>query len=83
MYITDITEKKENERAIKLMSEQFKMLAITDYLTGIHNRRYFYEKAEFNQSRRKSQVFSVMIFDLDNFKRINDQFGHAAGDIVL
>lgn len=85
MYITDISEKKANERTLKLMSEQFEKLATTDYLTGIHNRRYFYEKAEaeFNRSRRKSQRFSVMVFDLDKFKHTNDKFGHAAGDEVL
>lgn len=85
VYITDITEKKASEQALKLMSEQFQKLATTDYLTGINNRRYFYEKAEaeFNRSKRKSQTFSIMVFDLDNFKHINDKYGHAAGDNVL
>lgn len=85
VYITDITEKKASEKALQLMSKQFQELATIDYLTGIYNRRYFYEKAEaeFNRSKRKSQTFSILIFDLDNFKRINDKFGHAAGDAVL
>jgi diguanylate cyclase (GGDEF)-like protein/PAS domain S-box-containing protein len=85
MYITDITEKKANARALQLMSEQFQKLATTDSLTGIYNRRYFYEKAEaeFNRSSRKNKIFSIMFLDLDKFKHINDKFGHAAGDAFL
>jgi diguanylate cyclase (GGDEF)-like protein len=85
MYITDITEKKANVRVLQLMSEQFQKLATTDSLTGIYNRRYFYEKAEaeFNRSSRKNKIFSIMFLDLDKFKHINDKFGHAAGDAFL
>jgi diguanylate cyclase (GGDEF)-like protein len=85
IYSTDITDKKESENALKLMSDQLQKLATTDYLTGLYNRRFFYEKAEieFNRNRRKNQTCSVMVFDLDNFKRINDKFGHAAGDALL
>lgn len=85
IYVTDITEKKTSENALKRMSEKLHQLATTDYLTGIYNRRYFYEQAEieFNRSQRKDQACSVMVFDLDNFKSINDKYGHAAGDILL
>ncbi|MEH6534076.1 MAG: diguanylate cyclase [Photobacterium frigidiphilum] len=85
VYFTDITEKKENELALKDMSDRLKEIVDKDYLTGIHNRRYFYQKAkaEFNRSKRANQDLSLLIFDLDNFKRINDNYGHAVGDVVL
>ncbi|WP_077338687.1 sensor domain-containing diguanylate cyclase [Pseudocolwellia agarivorans] len=85
VYITDITEKKKNELRLKLMSQELEELATTDYLTGIRNRRYFYQmaRAEFNRSKRKSTTLSLLILDLDKFKLINDNYGHKAGDIIL
>lgn len=85
MYITDITEKKESEKRLKLMSQELEKLAATDYLTGIHNRRHFYEtaKEEFNRSLRENIALTVLMLDLDKFKLINDTYGHNAGDIVL
>jgi len=59
--------------------------AVKDGLTGIHNRRYFLErlKSEFQHSQRYKRTLSLLIFDLDHFKKINDEHGHRAGDAVL
>jgi two-component system, cell cycle response regulator len=59
--------------------------AVKDGLTGIHNRRYFLErlKAEFQHSQRHKRTLSLMLFDLDHFKVVNDTHGHRAGDAVL
>lgn len=60
-------------------------LVRTDPLTGAANRRHFFEQADIEISRaRRAQVpLSLLMIDLDNFKRVNDSFGHAAGDEVL
>ncbi|WP_017444879.1 GGDEF domain-containing protein [Gayadomonas joobiniege] len=57
----------------------------TDYLTGLGNRAFFDEQLTrmIEQSRRHQSSFAVMLFDLDNFKFANDQYGHAVGDQVL
>ena len=61
------------------------VLAETDSLTELHNRRFIYTKAEklFKELRSKGITMSVIIFDIDLFKSINDQYGHATGDDVL
>ena len=60
-------------------------LAGTDPLTGLLNRRAFFEQLEFAlaQSRRSGLACAVIVFDIDDFKEINDLFGHKAGDDVL
>lgn len=61
------------------------MLASTDHLTGLSNRRKFFEKAneEMERFRRSRTSLSAAYIDIDNFKSLNDKFGHAAGDEVL
>jgi len=72
-------EKIQSERA------ELKKLAITDFLTGMYNVRYFYHrlKDEFSRSQRYDVPLSCLMFDIDHFKRINDNYGHRAGDMVL
>ena len=65
--------------------EEASRLATTDPLTGVFNRRTFIELAEqeLARSRRAETPVSIMMLDLDHFKRVNDTFGHLAGDEVL
>ncbi len=65
--------------------DQARSLAITDPLTGAANRRAFYHRAEVEavRSRRNRTALTLAYLDLDNFKDVNDRFGHAAGDEVL
>jgi two-component system, cell cycle response regulator len=65
--------------------EESRWLATTDALTGILNRRAFMEWAgrELRQALRYEHPFSVILLDVDRFKRINDERGHASGDLVL
>ena len=62
-----------------------RQLADLDGLTGLHNRRYFYETLarEVARAQRYSRRLGLLVFDLDDFKAINDQIGHLAGDAVL
>lgn len=77
--VQDITERKELEI---LLREQ----SIRDSLTGLFNRRYFTDMIEsrFRQRRRDdNSVCSIITFDFDHFKQVNDQYGHMTGDEVL
>jgi two-component system cell cycle response regulator len=60
-------------------------LADLDGLTGLHNRRYFHEELarEVSRAQRYGRELALVVFDLDDFKSINDRIGHLAGDAVL
>ncbi len=65
--------------------EEIYRLMTVDGLTELHNKRFFNEAIdrEASRSRRYSRAFSLVLFDIDHFKKINDTFGHLAGDSVL
>lgn len=65
--------------------DKLKEMATTDHLTGIINRREFLSRyeAEFAKSRRHGDCFTLFMVDLDDFKQINDNYGHDVGDLVL
>ncbi|WP_281559982.1 GGDEF domain-containing protein [Thalassomonas sp. RHCl1] len=67
------------------LKTQLEALAHTDPLTNIANRRHIFEimETEFNRVKRNGGTFAVMMLDIDHFKKINDNFGHATGDEVI
>ncbi|HET9700301.1 MAG TPA: diguanylate cyclase, partial [Burkholderiales bacterium] len=74
----DITEEKRLE-------DELRRLAVTDPLTGLYNRRHLSQalEREFDRSRRHQLPLSVLMCDVDHFKRFNDKHGHECGDHVL
>lgn len=77
-----------NERLrddLQTAQRELEKIAATDFLTGINNNRHFYEIGENEIQRAKRFLYpvSVIMFDLDLFKQVNDTYGHATGDIVL
>ena len=74
----NITERKN-------LAEQLKELSEKDGLTGVYNRRYFMQifDQEFSIAKRYKNKLSVLLMDIDNFKQINERYGHGGGDAVL
>lgn len=75
---------KIGQRIIEL-EHRILRLASTDYLTGLLNRRAFLERLEreLNRCQREVSRMGIIIMDIDHFKRVNDNFGHQVGDLVL
>lgn len=77
-FFRDISERKRYEQLLEAQSN-------LDPLTGIANRRSFFQRANeaFARARRSGRALSLIMIDIDRFKRINDRWGHAAGDDIL
>lgn len=69
----------------RLLEQRLRIMASTDHLTGIANRRHFFELAEreLNRSKREGTPLAICMVDIDLFKELNDHHGHAVGDLVL
>ena len=78
-------ELERYHRELEEANDRLRKLAVTDELTGLRNRRSFEERLvmEFSMARRRKRELSVLLIDVDNFKTINDRWGHSAGDEVL
>ncbi len=77
-FITDLSD-------VKRVQDKLQHDATHDFLTGLNNRRYFDDQLnmEIERSRRSGQPLSLLILDIDRFKRINDSYGHMVGDRAL
>lgn len=82
--VTQIRRKRYNDRLRASVAQSIEM-AVTDALTGLHNRRYLDNHLQtlFERAVARRRPLSVMIVDLDRFKAVNDSFGHDGGDDVL
>jgi len=83
--LTAATRVLSLEHSLKSALEDRRRMAMTDALTGAHNRRYFmrYLGGELKRSRRFGTELALLVLDVDHFKQVNDKYGHAAGDVVL
>lgn len=81
----DFSRKITEMQILQVRAEEFERLAQVDALTGLSNRRFASERlaSEAERSKRYGHPLTVVSFDLDNFKQINDTYGHPAGDHVL
>jgi len=78
-------ELRKKNRQLEEVLSQVEILAITDPLTELYNRRYFMStiEKEFNRTVRFQSPTSCLMIDIDYFKKVNDEYGHHAGDLVL
>lgn len=85
LYLSDITDRVRAEQALKESEQRYMALSIIDELTGLYNKRSFWEQLakEMARTRRYGHPLSLVMLDIDDFKYHNDTYGHAEGDKVL
>jgi diguanylate cyclase (GGDEF)-like protein len=84
--VNEFSEKLETaNKVMAAMNRSLQQISYTDELTGLYNRRFFNRalEEELSRSERYQRSFSLTLLDIDHFKRINDDYGHYGGDMVL
>lgn len=83
--LSEYRVKEQELSKLKKELEKYKMESVTDPLTGLFNRKFMNKKLdeEIERSKRYKSKFSLIFLDIDNFKKINDVYGHIVGDFVL
>jgi len=85
IIIYDVTDVAVSRMELESMNGQLRKLSKTDFLTGLHNRGAWEEALsnEFKRASRSGHQSTLLMVDIDHFKRVNDTYGHAAGDTVI
>ncbi|GGB46423.1 sensor domain-containing diguanylate cyclase [Shewanella inventionis] len=85
IIVYDVTDIAVNKLQLKSANEQLEQLSQTDGLTQLHNRRHWQlcMEKEFERHSRYGDTSSLVMIDIDNFKQVNDKYGHPAGDKVI
>lgn len=83
-YFYEYTTQKSYEKLL-LVSRELEKITLSDFLTGLANRRKVLQSIEDEKNRyeRQAQPFSIILCDIDHFKKVNDTYGHDCGDMVL
>ena len=83
--LKELLSRIKRELSMQKMVHKLELLSITDSLTGLYNRRYFTEVSKhiLDLAKRENKPLSVVMIDIDNFKNINDTYGHQVGDKAL
>ncbi len=85
IIIYDVTDMAVGKTQLEQANDQLQSLSRTDRLTGLNNRGYWEEclVAEFRRVHRTQEACTLVLFDIDHFKKVNDSYGHQAGDEVI
>ncbi|WP_127024621.1 sensor domain-containing diguanylate cyclase [Rheinheimera mangrovi] len=85
LIIYDVTDVAVSRLELESMNGQLRTLSKTDFLTGLNNRGFWEEALinEYKRIKRSGHHSTLLMCDIDHFKRVNDTFGHAAGDAVI
>ncbi|MGD8572558.1 MAG: diguanylate cyclase [Gammaproteobacteria bacterium] len=85
IIVYDVTDSAVNSSELERANHTLQQLSRTDHLTNLHNRGYWEERMaeEYHRAMRTEQPCSLIVFDIDLFKNINDEYGHQAGDEVI
>ncbi|MCV2884656.1 GGDEF domain-containing protein [Aestuariibacter sp. AA17] len=85
LVVYDVTDEAINKKAIEGLNKKLEHISRVDGLTGLYNRRYWEEQfeREYKRLKRSGQEASVLMLDIDHFKKVNDTHGHPAGDYII